>query len=199
MCRDLKFWQDWRILPQNSLVWNTADCRHQWQRGGEEYKNVTDNVHEKTIKTFLHALESQLMYSSLSQEQPDHSRSASASECVWGTWMFLLHTERITAIRPPSTIHCVFHEINGSEVDKSNILKGLLGHQRYSSCLVDGNCLAPLSSASLHRRYRIPSLSYETGKFHTLSPLSIRSCWPITSRRSSFNTWFKNSNSMRRM
>uniref|UniRef100_A0A0E0BDX8 Uncharacterized protein n=1 Tax=Oryza glumipatula TaxID=40148 RepID=A0A0E0BDX8_9ORYZ len=36
--------------------------------------------------------------------------------------------------------------------------------------------------ASLHNRYRIPSLSYDTGQFQTFAPLIIRSCCPSTSR-----------------
>lgn len=54
---------------------------------------------------------------------------------------------------------------------------------------VKGNRLAPRSTASLHSLYLTPSLSYDTGQFHTFAPISIRSCCPSTSRRSSFNTF----------
>lgn len=58
--------------------------------------------------------------------------------------------------------------------------------------LMKGNCLAPLSTASLHILYLTPSLSYDTGQFHTFAPFFIRSCCPNTNLRSSFNTCERN-------
>lgn len=67
-------------------------------------------------------------------------------------------------------------------------VKHSTGYDPVSAWLLNGNRSEPLSTASLHNRYRIPSLSYDTGQFQTLAPLIIRSCCPRTSRRSSFKT-----------
>ena len=64
----------------------------------------------------------------------------------------------------------------------------LFPYDPLSIWLLNGNRSTPLSTASLHSRYLMPSLSYDTGQFQTLAPLFIRSCWPSTSRRSSFKT-----------
>lgn len=65
----------------------------------------------------------------------------------------------------------------------------MFAYDPLSISLLNGNRSTPLSTASLHSRYRMPSLSYDTGQFQTLAPLFIRSCWPSTSRRSSFKTF----------
>ena len=48
--------------------------------------------------------------------------------------------------------------------------------------------LSRCSTDSLHLRYRTPSLSYATGRFHTFAPLTILSCCPTTNLKSSSST-----------